>query len=204
MISQAEPTPIVEPNSISPLEETLVAGKLNAFEMKRNFLLIGFLIITSMSFGQKFAYIDSEYILSKIPEYQEAKKQLDALSDQWQKDIERKYEDIDKMYKNYQAEEILLTDKMKNKRREEILEKEEEAKQFKKEKFGIEGELFKKRKELVKPIQEKIYKAVQETANVGRYAIIFDKAGDATMVYTNPKYDKSDDILRRMGYRPGE
>lgn len=172
--------------------------------MKKSVLLIGFLLFSVISFGQKFAYIDSEYILSKIPDYQEAKKQLDALSDQWQKDIERKYEDIDKMYKNYQAEEILLTDKMKNKRREEILEKEEEAKQFKKEKFGIDGELFKKRKELVKPIQEKIYKAVQETANVGRYAIIFDKAGDATMVYTNPKYDKSDDILRRMGYRPGE
>ena len=172
--------------------------------MKKSVLLLGFLIMSLISFGQKFAYIDSEYILSKIPEYQEAKKQLDALSDQWQKQIEKKYEDIDKMYKNYQAEEILLTDKMKNKRREEILEKEEEAKQFKKDKFGIEWELFKKRKELVKPIQEKIYKAVQETANVGRYAIIFDKAGDATMVYTNPKYDKSDDILRRMGYRPGE
>jgi outer membrane protein len=157
-----------------------------------------------LGFAQKFAYIDSEYIMSKIPEYEEAKKSLNALSDQWQKEIERKYEDIEKMEKNYQAEEILLTDKMKNKRREEILEKIEEAKQYKKEKFGIDGELFKKRKELVKPIQEKIYKAVQETANVGRYAIIFDKAGDATMVYTNPKYDKSDDILRRMGYKPGE
>ena len=172
--------------------------------MKKSILLIGFLALSFFSFGQKFAYIDSEYILSKIPEYQEAKKQLDALSDQWQKEIERKYEDIEKMEKNYQAEEILLTDKMKNKRREEILEKIEDAKQFKKEKFGIEGKLFKKRKELVKPIQEKIYKAVQETANVGRYAFIFDKAGEATMVYSNPKYDKSDDILRRMGYRPGE
>ena len=172
--------------------------------MKKSLLLFGLLIFGLISYGQKFAYIDSEYILNNIPEYQEAKKQLDALSDQWQKQIEKKYEDIDKMYKNYQAEEILLTDKMKNKRKEEIIEKEDEAKEFKKEKFGIEGELFKKRKELVKPIQEKIYKAVQETANVGRYAVIFDKAGDATMVYTNPKYDKSDDILRRMGYKPGE
>lgn len=154
--------------------------------------------------AQKFAYIDSEYILSNIPEYQEAKKELDALSDNWQKQIESKYEEIDKMYQDFQAEEILLTDKMKNKRREEILKKEDAAKEFQKEKFGVDGELFKKRKELVKPIQEKIYQAVQETANVGRYAIIFDKAGEATMVYSNPKYDKSDDILRRMGYKPGE
>ena len=81
--------------------------------------------------------------------------------------------------------------------------KEEEAREFKKEKFGVDGELFKKRKELIKPIQEKIYTAVQQTASIGKYAMIFDKAGEATMVYTNPKYDKSDDILRRMGYKPG-
>jgi outer membrane protein len=154
--------------------------------------------------AQKFAYIDTEYILKNIPDYQEAKKQLDELSEQWEKQLERKQEQIDKLYQDYQAEEILLTERMKNKRREEIIEKEDELKEFKKEKFGIEGELFKKRKELVKPIQEKIYKAVQETANIGRYSIIFDKASRGlTMVYTNPKYDKSDDILRRMGHKPG-
>lgn len=155
--------------------------------------------------AQKFAYIDTEYILKNIPDYKEAQKELDALSEQWQAQIDRKYEAIDKMYKDFEAEEILLTEKMKNKRREEIIEMEDEAKKFKKDKFGIEGELFKKRKELIKPIQEKIYKAVQETANIGRYSIIFDKASRGlTMVYTNPKYDKSDDILRRMGYKPGE
>lgn len=154
--------------------------------------------------AQKFAYIDTEYILKNIPEYKEAQKQLDALSKQWQEQIDRKYEDIEKMYQDYEAEEILLTESMKNKRREEILEREEEARKFKQEKFGVDGELFKKRKELIKPIQEKIYKAVQETANIGRYSIIFDKASRGlTMVYTNPKYDKSDDILRRMGYKPG-
>jgi outer membrane protein len=165
-------------------------------------VLMGLLPLTSKA--QKIGYIDTEYILKNIPEYQEAQKQLDALAEQWQKQVESKYEAIDKMYKDYQAEEILLTEKMKNKRREEILEKEQDAKDFKKEKFGIDGELFKKRKELVKPIQEKIYKAVQETANVGRYAIIFDKSSEATMVFSNPKYDKSDDVLRRMGYKPGE
>ncbi|MEQ8908355.1 MAG: OmpH family outer membrane protein [Vicingaceae bacterium] len=173
--------------------------------MKKLIFFIFFAISLISLQAQKFAYIDSEYILKNIPEYEEAQKQLDALSEQWQEQIDRKYESIDKMYKDFEAEEILLTEKMKNKRREEIIEMEDEARKFKKEKFGVEGELFKKRKELIKPIQEKIYKAVQETANIGRYSIIFDKASRGlTMVYTNPKYDKSDDILRRMGYKPGE
>tara|TARA_R110002072_G_scaffold144412_1_gene290468 strand:- start:920 stop:1447 length:528 start_codon:yes stop_codon:yes gene_type:complete len=162
------------------------------------------LFACSNTFGQKFAFIDSEYILSKLPEYTEAKKQLDALSEQWQKEAEKKYEAIKKMYQDYEAEEILLTESMKNARMEKIIEREEEAKEFQKSKFGVEGELFKKRKELMKPIQEKLYKAVQETANVGKYSIIFDKSSGATMVYSNPKYDKSDDILRRMGVKVGE
>ncbi len=172
--------------------------------MKKIIFLFCMLLAFSASNAQKFGYIDSEYILSNVPDYQEAKKQLDALSSEWQKQIEKKYEDIDKMYKDFQAEEILLTERMKTKRREEILKKEDEAKEFKKDKFGIGGELFKKRKELIKPIQEKIYKAVQQTASIGRYAMVFDKAGDATMVYSNPKYDLSDDVLRRMGYKPGD
>tara|TARA_B110000503_G_C7150037_1_gene414749 strand:- start:2292 stop:2819 length:528 start_codon:yes stop_codon:yes gene_type:complete len=170
--------------------------------MKRIFFLSLVLFLSIASQAQKFAYIDTEYILSKVPEYQEAQKQLDALSEQWQKQAEKRYEAIEKMYKDLQAEEILLTESMKNKRQEEIIKKEQEARDFQKQKFGIDGELFKKRKELIKPIQEKIYKAVQETANVGKYSVIFDKASDATMVYSNPKYDKSDDILRRMGIKP--
>ncbi|MFT6166032.1 MAG: outer membrane protein [Vicingaceae bacterium] len=170
--------------------------------MKKIFFLSLVLFLSIASQAQKFAYIDTEYILSKVPEYQEAQKQLDALSEQWQKQTEKRYEAIEKMYKDLQAEEILLTESMKNKRQEEIIKKEQEARDFQKQKFGIDGELFKKRKELIKPIQEKIYKAVQETANVGKYSVIFDKASDATMVYSNPKYDKSDDILRRMGIKP--
>ena len=169
-------------------------------------VFFGLLVFFAANFAQaqKIGFIDSEYILSKIPEYGEAQKQLDALSEQWEKQVEKRYEEIDKMRQDYQAEEILLTESMKNKRREDIIIKEQEARNFQKEKFGVDGELFKKRKELVKPIQEKIYKAVQETANVGRYAVILDKAGEATVVYSNPKYDKSDDVLRRMGYNPGE
>lgn len=170
-------------------------------KMILSLLLIGGSLYT---YAQKFAYIDTEYIFENIPEYQEAQKQLDALSKQWQEQIERKYTDIDKMYQDYQAEEILLTEEMKTKRREEIILAEQEAKEFQKAKFGVDGELFQKRQELIKPIQEKIYKAVQETANLGQYSIIFDKASGATMVYSNPRYDKSDDVLRRMGYKPGD
>ncbi len=171
--------------------------------MKKLFLASLVLFLSISMQAQKFAYIDTEYILSKVPEYQEAQKQLDALSKQWQTQAEKRYKAIDKMYKDFQAEEILLTESMKNKRQEYIIKKEEEAREFQKSKFGVDGELFKKRKELIKPIQEKIYKAVQETANVGKYSVIFDKASAATMVYSNPKYDKSDDILKRMGIKPG-
>lgn len=170
--------------------------------MKKLFFVSLVLFLSMALQAQKFAYIDTEYILSKVPEYQEAQKQLDALSKQWQTQAEKRYQAIDKMYKDFQAEEILLTESMKNKRQEDIIKKEEEAREFQKSKFGVDGELFKKRKELIKPIQEKIYKAVQETANVGKYSVIFDKASAATMVYSNPKYDKSDDILRRMGIKP--
>jgi len=170
--------------------------------MKKIFFLSLVLFLSIASQAQKFAYIDTEYILSKVPQYQDAQKQLDALSEQWQKQVEKRYEAIEKMYKDLQAEEILLTESMKNKRQEEIIEKEQEARDFQKKKFGVDGELFKKRKELIKPIQEKIYKAVQETANVGKYSVIFDKASAATMVFSNPKYDKSDDVLRRMGIKP--
>lgn len=173
--------------------------------MKKYFLILLLNFVCVATFAQKFAYIDTEYILKNIPDYQDAQKELDAVSKQWQNDIERKEKAIEKLYKDYQAEEILLTEKMKDKRREAIAKQEDELREFQKAKFGVDGELFKKRKELVKPIQEKIYKAVQETANIGRYSIIFDKSSrDATIVYSNPKYDKSDDILRRMGYEPGE
>ena len=171
--------------------------------MKRLVIIILLLIGAVNLQAQKFAYIDTEYILKNIPDYKEAQKQLDGFSSQWQKEIESKQKKIEKMYQDYQAEEILLTEQMKNKRREDILDKEQELIEFKKEKFGVDGELFKKRKELVKPIQEKIYKAVQETANVSKYAVIFDKASGLSMVYSNPKYDKSDDVLRRMGFKPG-
>ncbi len=153
------------------------------------------------AFAQKFAYVDTEYMLANIPEYKQAQGELDKTSVGWQKEIEAKYAEIDKLYKAYQAEQILLTEDMKKKRESEIVGKEKEAKDIQKQHFGVDGDLFKKRQELVKPIQDKIYKAVKELAEKQTYAIIFDKSSELTMLFTNPKYDKSDEILEALGYK---
>ena len=167
--------------------------------------LLMMVVLTSFSaFSQNFGYVDSEYILENIPDYKDAQEELDKLSIEWQKQLERRYAEIDKMYKNYQAEQILLTEDMKTKREEEIIKKEKEAKEYQKQKFGVDGELFQKRKELVKPIQDKVYNAIADIANYKKLGIVFDKASGLTMLYTNPKYNLSDDVLKKLGYKPGE
>ena len=149
--------------------------------------------------AQKFAYVDSQYILDNIPEYQEAQAQIDELSQQWQKEIEAKFAEVDKMYQDYQAQSVLLPEDMKKKREQEIVDKEREAKNLQKTRYGKDGDLFKKRQELIKPIQEKIYNAIQEIATDGNYSIVFDKAGSLSIMYANPKYDISDDVLDNLG-----
>jgi outer membrane protein len=171
--------------------------------MKKIILTLAFAITGLVASAQKFAYVDTEYILGQIPEYKSAQAELDKVSAQWQKEIEAKYSEIDKMYKAYQAEQILLTEEMKKKREGDIISKEKEAKDLQKQRFGVDGELFKKRQELVKPIQDKVYNAVKTVAEKGAYAIIFDKAGDMTMLYANSKNDKSDDVLETLGYKGG-
>ncbi len=172
--------------------------------LKRTLILTLLVVLSTFTYAQKFAYVDTDYILKNIPEYKEAQDELDKLSIEWQKQLERKYSEIDKMYKNYQAEQILLTEDMKVKREDEIIKKEKEAKEYQKSKFGVGGELFKKRQELVKPVQDKVYKAIQDVANIGGLGIIFDKASALTMLYTNPKFNKSDAVLKKMGFKPGE
>lgn len=156
--------------------------------------------MTSASIAQKIGYIDSEYILSNIPEYKAAQTEMDKISVDWQKEIEAKYAEIDKLYKIFQAESVLLTDDMKKKRENEIINKEKEVKELQKQRFGVDGELFSKRMELVKPIQDKIYSAVKQVAERGGLAFIFDKAGQVSLLYSNSKYDKSEDVLNFMGY----
>lgn len=173
--------------------------------MKKLILAITLLLaLTSIDVkAQKFAYIDTKYILDNLPDYKTAQQTLDQISIAWQKEIEGKYAIIDKLYKDYQAEQIILTEEMRKKREQEIVEKEKEVKELQKSKFGYDGELFKKKQDLVKPIQDKIYNAVKKLATDQSLAVIFDKSSDLTILYSNPKYDKSDDILTAMGFKPG-
>jgi len=161
-------------------------------------------LFSNAAFSQKFAYVDTKYILENITEYKAAKEKLNKISVNWQKEIEAKYAEIDKLYKAFQAEQILLTEDMKRKREAEIINKEKETKNLQKKRFGVDGDLFKKRQELVKPIQDKIYDAIKEIATNGNYAVIFDKAGEVSMLYSDPKYDKSEDVLNKLGYKAGK
>lgn len=169
--------------------------------MKKIILLTTGLLFTITIMAQKFAYVDTDYIMSNIPSYKSAQDQLDKLSDNWQKEVEALYAEVDKLYKSYQSEKVLLTEEMKKKREDEILNKEKEVKETQKKFFGPDGLLFKKREELVKPIQDEIYKAVKELAIEGGYSVIFDSSAGATMLFTDPKFDKSDAILQKLGYK---
>lgn len=159
-------------------------------------------MIPMVNYAQKFAYVDTEYILSLLPDYKSAQKKLNEIAEQWQKEVDGKYEGIDKMYKEYQAEKILLTPEQQKVREDEIISKEKEAKKFQQDKFGYEGELFKKRQELVKPIQDKVFETIQKIAKDDALDFIFDKSSDMTMLFSNAKYDKSDNVLTALGVAP--
>ena len=167
--------------------------------MKKQFLLIAFFgLLTIPVISQKYAFIDTKYILSQMPEYTTAQKEIDDMAEKWQKEIEQQYNEIEQKYKAYQAEEILLPEETKKTRQQEIIELEMKAKEMQKKRFGVEGDLFKKRKELIDPIQEKIYKAVKQLAKDNSYSFILDKSKNSNIIYAEPKYDKSDAVLRKI------
>ena len=168
--------------------------------MKKILLLLAISFLTLTTQAQKFAYVDTDYILNKIPDFKQAQDKLDALSADWQKEIENKYADVEQMYRAYQQEQVLLTDDMKEKREGAIIKKETDAKNLQKKYFGTEGHLYLKRQELIKPIQDKIYDAIQQLAADNKYAIVFDSSSDLIMLYKNNNYDKSDKVLDLMGY----
>jgi len=167
--------------------------------MKKIIITVFLFFALVAAHAQKFAYVDSQYILDNLPEYTEAQAQLDEISAQWQKEIETKFAEIDKMYQDYQAQAVLLPEDMKKKKEQEIVDKEKEAKNLQRQRFGQDGDLMKKRQELVKPVQEKVYNAIQEIATNNNYAVIFDKAGALTILFSNPKYDISDEVLDNLG-----
>jgi outer membrane protein len=169
--------------------------------MKKLLLTIPLFLLVFAVQAQKFAYVDTEYILQNIPNYETAQQQLDDMSKKWQTEIEEIYASVEKLYKTYQAEEVLLTDEQKRKRQEEIITKENEAKALQKKYFARDGMLFNKRQELVKPIQDEVFNAVKEIAEEGSYAFIFDVSGSVSILYSNPKYDLSDLVLEKLGYK---
>ncbi|MBL7711948.1 MAG: OmpH family outer membrane protein [Chitinophagaceae bacterium] len=149
--------------------------------------------------AQKYCIIDSKYILEKVPDYKNAQNQLDLFSKNWQNEVDEKMKDVDRLYKSYQAERAMLNDDMRKKREDEIMSKEKSAKDLQKQYFGYEGDLFKKRQELVKPVQDKVYNAVQRMATARGYDLVLDKAGGVTMFYADPKLDRSDEVLKSLG-----
>ncbi|MCW3088150.1 MAG: OmpH family outer membrane protein [Sediminibacterium sp.] len=170
--------------------------------MKKTLLLcIAFLGLALASQAQRYAIIDTKYILNKIPEYKDADKKLQLIGEQWQKEIDDKQVQLDKMYKNYEAEQFMLTDELKKKREDELFAKEKEVRDLQKRRFGYEGDLFKERQKLVKPVQDKVFNAVQKLAIARSYDFILDKSEGITVIFADPKLDKSDDVLKELGIK---
>jgi outer membrane protein len=149
--------------------------------------------------GQKFGYIDSDFILGKMPEYAKAQGEIDQLSSGWQKEIEDMTAKVESLYASFKAEEVLLTEEMRAERQTEIKKKEAEMKEYQKKIFGFEGLYFLKKKELIKPLQDKVWDAVEKVAKANRLAIVFDKAAELTMIYTDPRHDYTDFVLEELG-----
>ncbi|MEI6189104.1 MAG: OmpH family outer membrane protein [Chitinophagia bacterium] len=162
-------------------------------------LVITLMSVLSTHAQTHYAIINTKYILDKIPEYKEADKKLKALGDQWQQEIDQKQMTLDKMYKNYEAEQFMLSDDLKKKREDELFIKEKELRDLQKKRFGYEGDLFKERQKMVKPIQDKVYNAVQKLATARSYDFILDKSEGITIIFADPKLDKSDDVLKELG-----
>jgi outer membrane protein len=171
--------------------------------MKKLFFLVAlFVFIGGIATAQtKLAIVDTKYILDKMPEYKEAQKKLDQLSEQWQREIDLKNTEVEKMYRDFEAEQIMLSDELKKKREDQLFNKEKELRDLQKKRFGYEGDLFKKRQELVKPIQDKVYTAIQKMAQQRGFDLILDKSEGITVIFADPKLDQSDAILREIGIK---
>jgi len=170
--------------------------------MKKLIIVISCLfLIAFTSNAQRYGVIDSRYILEKLPEYKESQTKLDQFSNQWQVEIEKKQADLDKMYKDYDAEQVMLTDELKKKRQDELYNREKEVRDLQKKRFGFEGDLFRKRQELIKPIQDKVYLAIQKLAVEKSYDFILDKSEGITVIFADPKLDRSDEVLKYLGVK---
>ena len=164
-------------------------------------ILLSCLVLSAGLYAQRYAVIDSKYILEKLPEYKAAQQKLDQFSQQWQQEIDKKSAALDKMYKDYDAEQVMLSDELKKKREDELFNNDKELKDLQRKRFGYEGDIFKKRQELIKPIQDRVYNVVQKLAVSKLYDFILDKSEGITVIFADPKLDKSDDVLKELGVK---
>jgi len=171
--------------------------------MKKVIFVISLIVASvTLASAQRLAYVDSEYILKHIPEYTAAQKQLDDLSTKWQAEVDKKYEEIEKLYQAYQNDQVLLNEDMRRRREDEIVNKEKQVKDFQRQKFGFEGDLYKERIRLIQPIQDRVSKAIQEIAKSESLDLILDKGSEVSILFANPSLDKSNDIITKLGLKP--
>ncbi|MBO9572722.1 MAG: OmpH family outer membrane protein [Chitinophagaceae bacterium] len=170
--------------------------------MKKVLVAVGLLIAIGFTANaQRYAIIDTKYILDKLQDYKDAQKALDDFSVQWQKEIDQKQAELDRMYRNYEAEQVMLSDELKKKREDELFMREKEVRDLQRQRFGFEGDLFKKRQELVKPVQDRVYTAIQKVAVNRQYDFILDKSEGITVIFADPKLDRSEDVLKELGVK---
>jgi len=169
--------------------------------MKQFILVISFLSAGFLASAQRYAVVDTKYILDKMPEYTDAQQKLNQFSEMWQQELDKKGADLDKMYKDYDAEQVMLSDELRKKREDQIFNAEKSLRDLQRKRFGFEGDLFKKREELVKPVQDRVYNAIQKLAAEKLYDFILDKSEGITVIFADPKLDKSDDVLRILGVK---
>ena len=170
--------------------------------MKKFLFAAGCFILMAVSAGaQRYAIIDTKYILDKMPEYKTAQKQLDDVAAEWQKEIDGLQQELDRMYKNFEAEQVMLSEDLRKKREEQLFIREKTLRDRQRQRFGFEGDLFKRRQELIKPIQDKVYNAVQKLAVDRGYDFILDKSEGITVIFADPKLEKSEDVLKQLGVR---
>lgn len=169
--------------------------------MKKLILAAAILFAGFAADAQRYAIINTKFILDRMPEYKEAQKQLDDVAAGWQKEIDAQQQEMDKMYRDFEAEQVMLTEDLKKKREDQLFLKEKTLRELQRKRFGFEGDLFKKRQELVKPVQDKVFNAVQKLAVARGYDFILDKSEGITVIFADPKLEKSEDVLKELGVK---
>ena len=169
--------------------------------MKKIFVVICILSFAAVTQAQRYAIIDTKYILDKMPDYKLAQKNLDDVAANWQKEIDVLQQELDRMYKDYDAEQVMLSEDLRKKREDQLFVKEKNLRDLQRNRFGFEGDLFKRRQEFIKPIQDKVYNAVQKLAVQRGYDFILDKSEGITVIFADPKLEKSEDVLKELGVK---